>query len=371
MTLLDQFQLFLKTQGWPEWAYYSVPAIVAILIIIIAVLSVVIVFIWWERRLISRFQIRLGPNRCGPEGLFQPVATAVKILLKEDIVPAAADKIIHFIAPITVFVPILMIFAVVPFDAGAILVDLNVGIIYVIAISSISVIGIFMAAWASGNKYSFISGVRSIAQMVSYEIPVVLSIVGIALVTGSFAMNKIVEAQSPIPFILLQPLGFLIFFLGSLAEMNRSPFDLLEADSEIVAGYHIEYSGMKFAMFYLGEYGVALAYAGVITTLFLSGWQGPFLPGIIWFLVKVMLVFSVIVWIRSTLPRFRVDQLMAFAWKVMLPMAVINLILIAVEVLLIPASLQWVAMILNFGFAAVLILLWSKIYSLGGGRVEV
>jgi NADH-quinone oxidoreductase subunit H len=370
MTLLDQFQLFLKSAGWPDWAVYLTPALVAILLIIGAVLTIVIVFIWWERRLISRFQIRLGPNRCGPEGIFQPIATAIKILLKEDIVPEKADKLIHFIAPITVFVPILLIFGVVPVDKGAILADLNVGIIYVIAISSISVIGIFMAAWASGNKYSFISGMRSIAQMVSYEIPVVLSIVGIALVTGSFSMLKIVEAQT-IPFILVQPLGFLIFFLGSLAEMNRSPFDLLEADSEIVAGYHIEYSGMKFAMFYLGEYGVALAYAGVITTLFLSGWQGPLLWGIIWFLVKVMVVFSVIVWIRSTLPRFRVDQLMSFAWKAMLPMAVINLVLIAIEVLVLPASFQWVMIILNFGFAAVLILLWSKLFTLGGGRVAV
>ena len=205
--------------------------------------------------------------------------------------------------------------------------------------------------------------------MVSYEIPVVLSIVGVVLVTGSFSMLKIVEAQT-IPFILLQPLGFLIFFLGSLAEMNRSPFDLLEADSEIVAGYHLEYSGMKFAMFYLGEYGVALAYAGVITTVFLSGWQGPFLPGVIWFLIKVMVVFSVIVWIRSTLPRFRVDQLMSFAWKAMLPMALINLVVIAIEMLVIP-SLQWLMLIINFGCAAILIMLWSRLYKLGGGRVEV
>jgi NADH-quinone oxidoreductase subunit H len=369
MTLLTQFELLLKSMGWPGWAAYIVPPLVGIIVIIGAVLTVVIVFIWWERRLISRFQIRLGPNRCGPEGIFQPIATAVKILLKEDIVPDKADKLLHFIAPIVVFVPILLIFAVVPFAQGAILVDLNVGIVYVIAISSISVLGIFTAAWASGNKYSFIAGLRSIAQMVSYEIPVVLSIVGVVLVVGSFSMLKIVEAQT-IPFILMQPLGFLIFFLGSLAEMNRSPFDLLEADSEIVAGYHIEYSGMKFAMFYLGEYGVALAYAGVITTVFLSGWQGPFLPGVIWFLIKVMAVFSVIVWIRSTLPRFRVDQLMTFAWKVMLPMAVINLLIIAVEVLVIP-TMQWAMMIVNFGCAAVLILLWSKLFSTGGGRVEV
>ena len=370
MTLLDQFQLMLKGLGWPDWAVYLTPAIVGILIIIIFVLTVVIVFIWWERRLISRFQIRLGPNRCGPEGILQPIATAVKILLKEDIVPDKADKLIHFIAPIIVFVPILLIFAVMPFGQGAILVDLNVGIIYVIAISSISVIGIFMAAWGSGNKYSYIAGMRSIAQMVSYEIPVVLALVGVALISGSFSMLSIVEAQS-IPFILLQPLGFLIFFLGSLAEMNRSPFDLLEADSEIVAGYHIEYSGMKFAMFYLGEYGVALAYAGIITTLFLGGWQGILLPPVLWFVIKIMLVFSVIVWMRATLPRMRVDQLMSFAWKFLLPMAVINLLLVAAEVLVLPAGMLWVMVLINFAMAAVLILLWSRLFTLGGGRVEV
>jgi len=369
MTLLDQFQLWLKG-FWPEWAAYIVPAIAGILVIIAFVLTIVIFYIWWERRLLGRFQIRTGPNRCGPEGIFQPIATAVKILLKEDIVPDKADKLIHFIAPIIVFVPILMIFAVIPISEGAILVDLNVGIIYVVAISSISIIGIFMASWASNNKYSLISGMRSIAQMVSYELPVVLSIVGVVLVAGSFSMLKIVEAQT-IPFILLQPLGFIVFFLGALAEMNRSPFDLLEADSEIVAGYHIEYSGMKFAMFYLGEYGVALAYAGIITTLFLSGWQGPGLPPIIWFLIKIIAVFTLIVWMRATLPRLRVDQLMSFAWKGLLPMAVLNLVIVAVEVLLIPASMQWVMFILNFAFAAVLILLWSRLFTLGGGRVEV
>jgi NADH-quinone oxidoreductase subunit H len=247
---------------------------------------------------------------------------------------------------------------------------LNVGIIYVIAISSLSVIGIFMAAWASNNKYSLISGLRAIAQMVSYELPVVLSIVGIALISGSFSMLKIVEAQT-IPYILLQPLALIIFFLGSMAEMNRCPFDLLEADSEIVAGYHIEYSGMKFAMFYLGEYGIALAYACIIATLFLGGWQGPLLPPIVWFLIKVVLIFSFIIWMRATLPRLRVDQLMSFAWKFLLPMAVINLLIVAIEVLILPASLQWLMMVLNFGFAAILILLWSRLFTLGGGRVEV
>lgn len=370
MTLLDQFQLFLKAIGWPDWAYYSVPALTGIVIIIAAVLTIVIVFIWWERRLLGRFQIRLGPNRCGPEGIFQPIATAVKILLKEDIVPTKADKVVHFIAPIAVFVPVLVLFAVIPFDKGAILADLNVGAIYVIAISSLSMLAIFMAAWASCNKYSLIAGLRAIAQMVSYELPVVMSLVGVAMAAGSLSMVKIVESQT-LPFILVQPLGCLIFFLGSLAEMNRCPFDLLEADSEIVAGYHTEYSGMKFALFYLGEYGVALAYAAVITTLFLSGWQGPLLPPVLWFLIKVVLIFSLIIWMRATLPRLRVDQLMSFAWKFMLPMALINLIVVAIEMLLMPASLQWVMVVINFGLAAVLILLFSRMFMLGGGRVEV
>ena len=368
MTLLDQFQLLLKSAGWPEWAVYLTPAVAGILLIIVFILTVVIVFIWWERRLLGRFQIRTGPNRCGPEGVLQPIATAIKILLKEDIVPEKADKLLHFMAPVIVFVPILLIFAVIPISEGAILVDLNVGIIYVIAISSISVIGIFMASWASHNKYSLIAGMRAIAQMVSYELPVVLSLVGVALVAGSFSMIKIVEAQS-IPYILVQPLGFMIFFLGCLAEMNRCPFDLLEADSEIVAGYHIEYSGMKFAMFYLGEYGIALAYAGVIATLFLGGWQGPLLPPLVWFLIKVFILFSVIIWMRATLPRLRVDQLMSFAWKFLLPMAVINMLIIAVEVL--TDAVQWLMVIVNFGLAALLILAWSRLSTLGGGRVEV
>ena len=273
------------------------------------------------------------------------------MLLKEDIVPAKADKIVHFLAPIVVFVPVLMIFAVVPVSEGAIVSRFEyrhrLRDSYQLNIHHRHVHG---GLGIEQQVFALISGMRSVAQMVSYEMPVVLSIVGVVLVTGSFSMLSIVQAQS-IPFILLKPLGFLIFFLGCLAEMNRSPFDLLEADSEIVAGYHTEYSGMKFAMFYLGEYGVALAYSAVITTLFLGGWSGPLLPPVIWFLIKVVLVFSFIVWMRATLPRLRVDQLMAFAWKVLLPMAVINLFIIAIEVLAVPASMLWLMVIFNFAFA--------------------
>jgi NADH-quinone oxidoreductase subunit H len=369
MTLLEQFQSWLGGI-WPGWAAYIVPGIVGILVVLAFVVITVIIFIWYERRLLGRFQIRLGPNRLGPEGIFQPIATALKILLKEDIVPAKGDKLIHWLAPLIVFVPVLMVFAVVPFDKGAILTDLNVGIVYVVAISSVSTIGIYMAGWASNNKYALIAALRTVAQMVSYELPVVLAILGVVLMTGSLSMTQIVAAQN-LPFIILQPLGFVIFFLGTVAEMNRSPFDLLEADSEIVAGYHIEYSGMKFAMFYLGEYGHALAYACIVTTLFLGGWQGPFLPPIVWFLIKVIAIFSLIVWMRATLPRLRVDQLMSFAWKGLLPMAIINLFVIAAEVLWLQGITPWIIVVTNFVFAGVLVVLWSKLFTLGGGRVEV
>ncbi len=371
MTLLEQFRLWL-TNIWPgwEWLAYVIPAIVGIVVVLVFVLVMVIVFIWYERRLLGRFQIRLGPNRLGPEGIFQPLAEAAKILLKEDIVPANGDRILHWLAPVIVFVPVLMIFAVVPFSTGAILTDLNVGIVYVVAISSVSAVGIYTAGWASNNKYALIAALRTVAQMVSYELPVILAILGVVLMAGSLSMTQIVGSQS-IPFLILQPLGFIIFFLGTVAEMNRSPFDLLEADSEIVAGYHIEYSGMKFAMFYLGEYGHALAYSCIIATLFLGGWQGPLLPPIIWFLIKVVAVFSVIVWMRATLPRLRVDQLMAFAWKGLLPMAIINLFVVAAEMLWLPETMLWAMVAVNFVFAGVLILLWSKLFNLGGGRVEV
>jgi len=372
MTVLDQLQLWFAG-FWPEWAAYVAAALIGIIVILIFVLVMVIVFIYFERRMLGRFQIRLGPNRLGPEGIFQPIATAVKVLLKEDIVPSSADKVVHWLAPLIVFIPILMVFATVPLWNGAILTDLNVGIVYIVAISSVSAVGIFMAGWASNNKYALIAALRTVAQMVSYEFPIVLSIVGVVLMTGSLSMTEIVRFQT-VPIILIQPLGFLIFFIGAVAEMNRSPFDLLEADSEIVAGYHTEYSGMKFALFYLGEYGHALAYSAIIATLFLGGWSGPLLPPFIWLLIKIMAIFFVIVWMRSTLPRFRIDQLMAFAWKGLLPLAIINLFIVACEVVLMPklTDIQlWITVAVNIPVSIVLILLWSKFSTMGGGRVEV
>ena len=366
-SIFSRYQATLPPD-WPGsfWAHWGV----FVVIILAFVLSLVMGFIYLERRGIGRFQVRLGPNRVGPFGLLQPVADAVKILIKEDIVPAMGDKWVHWLAPVVAFVPALMLFAVIPFQDGALLADLNIGILYVVAVSSVSVVGVFMAGWGSGNKYSLLGAMRMVAQIVSYEIPMGLAIIGVVLIAGSLSMNQIVVAQD-IPFILLQPLGFLIFFLAALAEVNRTPFDLLEAESEIVAGFHTEYSGMKFAMFYLTEYAETLAISAIITTLFLGGWRGPLLPPFLWFLIKVFAVFFLIFWIRSTIPRLRIDQVMAFAWKGLLPLAVINLFITGIQVVVWPEILPWAVILFNLVIMAVLIVLWSKFFQLGGGRVEV
>jgi len=365
----------------PSWAVVLLDGIIGIILILSFFTTTVMIFIWLERRLIGRFQIRLGPNRAGRFGLLQPVADTIKVLIKEDIVPARGDKWVHWLAPVVVFVPALMLFAVIPIaptydGANAILADLNIGILYIIAIGTLGIIGIFMAGWASNNKYSLVGAMRAVAQMISYEIPMVLSIIGVLLMVGSLQMGRIVAEQS-IPFILLQPLGFLIYFIGASAELNRCPMDLLEAESEIVAGYHTEYSGIKFSLFYLAEYGNALAISAIIATLFLAGWKQPFsqelfiLPPWLWFVVKVFTVFFVIVWMRSTLPRLRVDQLMGFAWKFLLPLALINIFITGIEVLFWPTSL-WALVPINIAIAGGLIFLWSRLFfKLGGGRVEV
>jgi len=365
---LFNYRLQTLPTDWPGgyWGHLGFFAV----IILVFVLGMVMAFIYLERRGIGRLQIRLGPNRVGPFGVLQPVADALKILLKEDIIPAKGDKWVHWWAPVVAFVPVLMIFAVIPFQDGALLADLNIGILYIAAVSSVSVVGVFMAAWACNNKFSLIGAMRTVAQIVSYEIPLGLSIIGVVLVAGSLSLNDIVNSQN-IPFILLQPLGFLIFFASACAEINRTPFDLMEAESEIVDGFHIEYSGMKFAIFYLVEYMEALAISAIITTLFLSGWKGPLLPPFLWFLGKVVLVFMVIVWVRGTIPRIRVDQLMAFAWKCLLPLALLNLFITGIEVIILQGVLTWPVIFLNLAIMAVLILLWSKLFRLGGGRVEV
>ena len=348
---------------WWHWLFFTI-------VIIAFVLVMVMGAIYIERRGMGRMQNRLGPNRTGPFGLFQPVADALKVLLKENIVPTTADKIVHWLAPVVAFTPVLLIFAVIPFQNGALLADLNIGILYIVAVSSISTVGVFMAGWGSGNKYSLLGAMRDIAAVVSYEIPLVLAIIGVVIVSGSLSLNQIVNAQD-IPYILVQPLGFLLFFIAACAEINRSPFDLTEADSELTAGFHTEYSGMKFAMFYLVEYAEAIAMSAVITTLFLSGWRGPLLPPWLWFILKTLVVFFVMVWTRTVLPRVRIDQLMGLAWKFVFPLALINLFVTAAEVIIWPDVSQWYFVIANIVIGAVLVFLWSRIYKPGLGRIEV
>ncbi|MDD5337933.1 MAG: NADH-quinone oxidoreductase subunit NuoH [Dehalococcoidales bacterium] len=348
---------------WWHWLFYTV-------VIIVFVLVMVMGAIYIERRGMGRMQLRYGPNRTGPFGLLQPVADALKVLLKENIVPNVADKIVHWLAPVIAFTPVLLIFAVIPFQNGALLTDLNIGILFIVAVSSISTVGVFMAGWGSGNKYSLLGAMRNVAAVVSYEIPMVLAIIGVVIFTGSLSTGAIVDAQD-IPFILVQPLGFLIFFIAASAEINRSPFDLMEADSELTAGFHTEYSGMKFAMFYLVEYAEAIAMSAIITTIFLSGWRGPWLPPWLWFIIKTIIVFFVMVWTRATLPRVRIDQLMALAWKFLFPAAVINLFVSAIEVLVWPDISQWIFVGVNIAVAVIAIGVGTKMFKPGWGKVAV
>ena len=368
MGVLEQFQDWLLNY-MPYWAAYLIPIVIAFAILSTFVILVVMTFIYIERRGSARFQIRQGPNRAGPQGILQPVADAIKVLLKEDIIPIRGDRWVHWLAPIITFSAAFAIFAVIPWGHGAFVADLNIGILYIIAISSLGVIGIFMAGWGSSSKYSLLGAMRAVAQMVSYEIPLVLSIIGVLMVTGSMSMVSIVEAQT-VPFFLVMPLAFIIFFLAAAAEINRGPFDLLEAECEIVAGFHIEYSGMKFALFYLGEYTHAFAVSAIVTTLFLGGGSGPLLPAVLWFMIKVVLVFVTLVWIRSTLPRLRVDHLMMFAWKFLFPLAVINIFITGIELILWP-EFPWWLMFINMAIAAVLIILWSSIFRVYGERFSL
>jgi NADH-quinone oxidoreductase subunit H len=291
---------------------------------------VVLSLIWLERKNAARIQDRVGPNRVGPFGLLQPVADTIKMFIKEDIVPANADGLVHLLAPMVTLAPAVLAFAVIPFGRGMIAVDLNIGILWIVSVASIATVGIFMAGYGSSNKYALLGGMRAVAQAVSYEIPQVLTIVPIILLVGSMSMNQIVEAQSKLWFIFAFPVGpiaFIIYYISALAEVNRTPFDLPEGESEIVAGHHTEYSGMKWGMFYLAEYFNFFIVCAIATTLFLGGWQGPLLPPWLWFVIKVYALIWFGMWIRMTLPRFRVDQLMKFAWKVLVPIGLINIVL--------------------------------------------
>ncbi|HVP36049.1 MAG TPA: NADH-quinone oxidoreductase subunit NuoH [Terriglobales bacterium] len=293
---------------------------------------------WLERKLLGDFQVRLGPKYVGPFGLLQPIADGLKLFFKEDITPSSASRLVYTLAPLLTFVPAFILFGVIPIgneialfgkQIELVVSDLNVGVLYILAVFSVAVYGIVLAGWSSNNKYSLIGGVRSTAQAISYEVSLGLSIIGLLMISGSLDLVEIVKSQDKFLnwYIFRQPLGFILFLICGIADNNRSPFDLPEAENELVAGYYTEYSSMKFALFFLGEYGNMINISALTTTLFLGGWQGPFLPSFVWFFIKVFILLFFYVWVRATLPRFRYDQLMNFGWKVLFPLAILNILI--------------------------------------------
>jgi NADH-quinone oxidoreductase subunit H len=294
--------------------------------VLIVVLTIAAGLIWYERRLLSLFQDRYGPNRVGPAGLLQVIADTFKILFKEDWVPPFADKRVFIVAPSIVLVTALLSFMVVPVASGIVIADVNIGLLFVLGMSSLAVYSVVLAGWSSHSKYSLVGGLRAAAQMVSYEVFMGLSLVGVVLMAGSFDLSRIVEAQRGLWYVVPQFIGFVVFVLAGFAETRRIPFDIPEADSELVAGYHTEYSGMKFGLFMVGEYVAITLISALIATLFFGGWLGPWLPGIVWFLLKTLLFISFFILARATFPRPRYDQLMALGWKAMLPLSLVNLL---------------------------------------------
>ncbi|MCS6773533.1 MAG: NADH-quinone oxidoreductase subunit NuoH [Anaerolineae bacterium] len=297
-----------------------------------------------ERKVVARIQDRVGPNQAGPFGLLQPLADGIKMFTKEDTTPASADRWVYNLAPLVIAVFALASFAVIPLAPGVVGTDLNVGVFYLLAIGSGSIIAILMAGWGSNNKYALLGAFRTVAQLVGYEVPMLLNIIAVVLIAGSMSLIDIINHQTladgnpGIPHIVYLPLAALVFLISGIAETARSPFDLLEAESEIVAGFHVEYSGMKFALFFLGEYVNALAVSLVFTVLFLGGYAGPILPPYVWMLLKAAVVIFIFMWLRGTLPRVRIDQMHALNWKFLVPMSTVNLILVMIAVKLFPTS---------------------------------
>ena len=301
-------------------------ALVNIAGILTAVLLTAAMLTWAERRLLGLWQDRYGPNRVGPFGLLQPIADAIKLLMKDDIIPPLADKPVFVVAPGIAMATSLIAFAVVPVAPGIGIVDLNIGVLVVIALTALTVYGVVLGGWAANSKYSLLGGLRAAAQMISYEVFLGLALMGVVLLAGSFDLRAIVEAQRGLWFIVPQLPGFLLFLVAGVAELHRLPFDLPEAENELVAGFHTEYSGMKFGMFFVGEYIGMVLIAALTTTLFLGGWLGPVLPPVAWFLLKTGALLVLFVLLRAALPRPRYDQLMSLGWKVLLPLSLLNLV---------------------------------------------
>lgn len=373
---LDQIFVLFR-----HWVVGHLPPVIGPLVgILLSVVGIISVFpalfaitTILERKGLGRMQNRYGPNRVGPYGILQPVADGIKALTKEDIVPLNADAVVHFIAPLVLVVAVFLGFAVLPMGRNMELVDMDASLLFFFAIGASTELSIFMAGWSSRNKYSLLGAMRAVAQMISYEVPLLLSTVVIVMITGSLSLVKIVEAQNQYSYGLphwyvFTPWGFaacILFGIAALAETNRSPFDLPEGESELVAGYFTEYSGFKFALFFLGEYLGMFSISGMGVTLFLGGWSAPlavlsFIPSWIWFFAKVMAAICVLIWIRGTLPRLRQDQLMNFAWKFMLPMTLLNLFVAALWRFMGDGWLRWIVC------SAILIVVY-----VGIGRTEL
>jgi NADH-quinone oxidoreductase subunit H len=307
-------------------------------LVFFVILTLAAYLVFAERRILAWVQDRKGPNRVGPFGLLQPLADLIKLLTKEDFLPAAADRWLFYLAPAMAAIPAIMIFAVIPFGAPLtvaghtvplLVADLNIGLLFFLALSSIAVYGVAIGGWASNSKYSLLGGIRGLAQLISYELSMGLSLVPVVMLARSFSLTEIVNAQSGMPFIVYQPLAFMIFLVSITAECKRIPFDLPEAEGELVAGFHTEYSGMRFGLFFVGEYINIIVLGGLATTLFLGGWHGPFLPPVVWFSLKTLSFAFFFIWMRGTLPRLRYDQLMHLGWKVLTPLALLNILVTA------------------------------------------
>lgn len=340
----------------------NLPMLIAISVLKIAVvigvlLTCVAYTVLLERKVLGFIQLRYGPNRVGPWGLFQPLADAVKLLFKEEFTPPGANKVLFVMAPIITAVAALLPFAVIPFAGNilppeitlygykldlstaalnqGVIADTNIGLLYIFAMGSLGVYGAILGGWSSNNKYSLLGGLRLCAQMVSYELALGLSVIGVIMLAGSLSTVQIVEAQKCIPFVVYQPLGFVIFMIAAMAECGRTPFDLIECENELVAGYQTEYSSMKYGVFMIGEYAHIIVASALATTLFLGGWQGPVLPPVVWFMGKTFALVFFFIWVRGTFPRFRFDQLMALGWKVLLPLSLVNIVVTGAVILLI------------------------------------
>ena len=317
-----------------SWTAGILILIVKLGMVLVVLLLLAAYLVWVERKFLARLQIRYGPNRAGKFGLLQPIADVVKMLTKEDTIPDGAERLIFILAPAVVAATALLMFAVIPLGPDLtlwgmkiplVITDLNIGLLFVFALSSLGVYGVALGGWASNSKYSLLGGIRGAAQMISYELSLGLSLVPVVMLARSFSMVDIVQAQERYPFILVQPVAFVIFVISAMAESKRIPFDLPEAENELGAGFHTEYSGMRFGLFFLGEYVNMLVLGGIVAVLFLGGWRGPLLPPFVWLFIKIMVVALFMIWTRGTLPRLRYDQLMALGWKVLIPLALVNI----------------------------------------------